>query len=274
MYPRSMNRTMTTAIVFAFGLAGCPKPDDRARACHSDNDCKGDRICVHGACEEPRSKPAKPAQDSPQATVAQAPPSPGVNAPEQQSYPLSAVKTIPESCSRAHVILASAPSSVGPSYEWPWTRQAMLANQQFRMVSGRPSAHGEVTFDLHRADRTFNDAWVLVARCSDGSTCNYLAAMYKAVVKSSRPEPLCGGPPSWLGRPQSNLNLLAGGPRANLPRPNDTVGKCARISACTIATHPSTVEDVGIDCQRAPARFKLDCATRYPCAEVMACLGR
>lgn len=145
-------------------------------------------------------------------------------------------------------------------------------NLQYHAVSGKPSAHGEVSFSVHQADKTFNNAWLLVADCADGATCNHLAAMYKAVVKSSSPQVICGALPASFGAKVKSLDLLAGGPQANLP--TDVVGKCARIAACVVASDPSTAEDVGIACQKAPSNFKVECATKYPCASVLSCMGR
>ena len=98
--------------------------------------------------------------------------------------------------------------------------------------------------------------------------------MYKAVVKSSNPQVMCGDLPANLGAAKKHVDLLAGDPASNVPDAADTIGKCARVAACTIATKPDTTDDVGINCQKAPTKFKTECATKYPCAEVMACLGQ
>ncbi len=202
-------------------------------------------------------------------------PAPGqaVTTPEMQSYPMGSIKPIPDNCSNAHVILANAPSSVGVDYPWAWSKQAMLANQQFK-TGTVASAPGQVSFAVHQADATMAEAFALVATCGDGSTCNRLAAMYKAVVKSSNPQVLCGALPGALGRPKKQIDLLAGGPQASVPQAGDTIGMCARIAACTIASKPDTTDDVGISCQKKPGSFKTQCASKYPCAEVMACLGQ
>ncbi len=252
-------------------LASACQGSPSATACAKDSDCKGDRICASGACVAPGGK--QPAG----AVPGQVAPAPGggskaVTAPEQQSYSEASIKPISESCANAHVMLASAPTSVGVDYGWPWSKQAMLVNLQYKAVAGRPSGHGEVSFAVHQADRTFNNAYLLVADCADGATCNHLAAMYKAVVKSSSPQILCGPLPASFGPARKRLDLLAGGPQANLP--TDVIGKCARLAACVIATDPSTAEDVGISCQKAPSSFKVECATRYPCANVLSCMGR
>lgn len=192
--------------------------------------------------------------------------------PTQQTYALDGIKTISDTCSTAYVNLAQAPESVGVDYDWTFTRQAMLANQQYRVVDGEPKAPGEVSFQVHQADAKMQNAFVLIARCADGVTCNHLAAMYKAVVKSANPQPFCGDVPAQLGAKKKSVNLLAGGPEANLPADSDARAKCARVAACTIADKTDTKDDIGIACQKSPTSYKLECAKKYPCAEVLACM--
>jgi hypothetical protein len=194
--------------------------------------------------------------------------------PSQQTYSMAGIRTIDDGCAKAHVVVATAPASVGADYEWKYTRQAMLANQQYRVVSGRPAARGEVSFDVRQAGAPMQNAYVLVATCADGTTCNHLAAMIQSVVKSAHPRPICGEVPPEVGRLVKTVHLLEGGPQANLPARSDTISSCARIAACTIASDTSTREDVGVACQKQPSAYALECAARYPCAEVLACAKR
>jgi len=196
-----------------------------------------------------------------------------VTTPSKQTYSMVGITTISDDCATAHVIMATAPESVGADYEWKYTRQAMLANQQYRVVADAPHVRGEVAFEVHQADASLNHAFVLLANCADGLTCNHLAAMYKSVVKSSNPQVVCGDvPAARVGRFVKKTDLMAGGPKANLPASSDTISKCARVAACTIADDTATKDDVGIACQKSPSSFRLDCASRYPCAEVLACM--
>ncbi|EYF01264.1 hypothetical protein [Chondromyces apiculatus] len=180
-------------------------------------------------------------------------------------YDLTAIKTIPDSCTTAAVVLASAPKSVGSSYEWSTSRQALLANQQFRVTTQPSPAAGEVFL----APYEMSGGYALVARCGDGATCNQLAAMYKAIVRSSRPQVICG-PVQGLGAKVASFPLID--PTTDLPKPQNAAASCARLNACQIATDRSTPGDPFLECQKAPHKFKLDCASRYPCAEVLACL--
>jgi hypothetical protein len=63
-------------------------------------------------------------------------------------------------------------------------------------------------------------------------------------------------------------------PQGNLPGDKDTISLCARLSACMIATDRATPGDPFVACQKGPSAFKTQCATRYPCAEVLACTGK
>jgi hypothetical protein len=210
---------------------------------------------------EATHKPA--AQPKPAATAQPAAP--------QGDYPLSAIRAIPDSCASPAVLLTTAPESAGPSPPWHVTRQAFLANQQFRVVIGAPSAPGEV----HLAPYRFKDtAYALVATCKDGGTCNRVAAMYKAIVRSSSPQLVCGKLQGLSASPSGNFDWGIHDPKQNLPPPGDVSARCARISACRIATDRSTPGDPFLECQKAPQTVKTACADRYPCAEVMSCLAK
>lgn len=218
----------------------------------------------------PSSTPT-PRPSAPPPTVTPSAPAaePKPAAPEV-GYALSAIKTIPDNCSTPAVVLATAPKSVGSAYEWNITRQALLANQQFRVVSHAPSSVGEVQIAPYEFNNT---AYALVARCKDGGTCNQLAAMYKAIVRTSNPQLSCGKV-AGIGSAQSGTFSWQASPQGNLPSPGDNVSACARLDACMIATDRSTPGDPFVECQKAPHSFQTSCARRYPCAEVMACIKK
>jgi hypothetical protein len=223
--------------------------------------------------------PAPPAPTTPPApTVATpTPPATPVTEPTQQTYP-DIANPIPANCSNAWAIAGNAPTSVGDSYAWPWARQAMLANQQFRIVGSAPTSPGEVMFELHQASDRFNNAWVLLARCADGTTCNKLTAMIKGTINGAPAQVGCGPLPMDLGTASFRKPLLRdlANPQGSLPASDDVIGKCARLQACSVAMDPPNKagkEKIGFDCQKAPSRVKHECATRYPCAEVMKCLA-
>ncbi len=204
-------------------------------------------------------------------------PDQAVNSPSQQTYPDDPIKKIADHCSKPFVIMSTAPNSVGDDYPWTWTRQAMLANQQFKVVDGEPAAPGQVSFQLHLASSKYQLAWVLVAKCKDGGTCNKLAAMVKGIIKNSQSQPVCGKLPMDLSPVTFKKPVLreAGFSSNTLPEKTDVKGMCARLQACTVATDTSKsgTETIGFDCQKAPSNFKTACARKYPCKAVMDCLG-
>jgi hypothetical protein len=233
-----------------------------------------------GEVASPREKDPqpRPTDDGTQAPAV-APPTtpPAVTSPEQQTYPAIS-SPIDPTCSKPSVLAATAPASVGRDYPWTWARQALLANQQFRVVPGTPSAPGQVSFELHQLPASSGNAFALVARCQDGGTCNHLAAMFRAVVPSNRASVSCGPLPSGLSattRVRGSLLAELAAPKSNLPGPKDVIGQCARLQACTVAsdTSLSGSEDLGLQCQRAPSRFPIACARKYPCVEVLGCMG-
>jgi hypothetical protein len=187
-------------------------------------------------------------------------------------YPLADIKPLAAGCATPAVILANAPASVGDSYGWPISRQAFLANQQLKIVSQQPAAPGEVRLSSYHYNPFGTAVYALVATCSDGGTCNQVAAMYKAVVRSSKPQLVCGSPSGIAGITGDALSFSWGAdPKDNLPTTADREGQCARLSACALTYRSDTPGDPFLDCQSGKAHFDLGCASRYPCSDVLAC---
>jgi hypothetical protein len=249
--------------------------DDKKKKDKKKKDKKDDAPAEKTVAKTAEPTAAKTADAAP-AVSDKAPPTAPVTDPSQQTYPDVANK-IADNCSTPFVIMTTAPNSVGADYPWTWTRQALLANQQFKVVGGEPSAPGEVAFDVHQASDKHQNAWVLVGKCHDGGTCNKLAAMNKAIVAGSMSQPVCGKLPMDLSASTRKKPVLRelGNPQNTLPDSKDVPGQCARLQACSVAMDPPTKagkEKIGLDCQKSPSNFKTSCATKYPCAEVMKCL--
>lgn len=248
--------TVSSLLAVACGNDGSAKPDPAGTGAQPP----APRPQATGATPGGGQFAASPAQTGSPATPA---PTSG------KGYPRDGLRTIPDSCASPLALLATAPGSVGDDYAWPISRQALLANQQFKVVSGDPTVPGEVQLSTYKYNNT---AYALVARCKDGGTCNDVAAMYKGIVRSSNPQLVCGKLNGLSSAPVGRGFGWAGDPKQNLP--TDVVGKCARLNACMIATDRSTPGDPFLECQKAPMKFKTECADRYPCAEVLACTGR
>jgi hypothetical protein len=178
---------------------------------------------------------------------------------------------MPNDCATPTVILANAPVSVGDSYGWQVSRQAFLANQQFTIVTGKPTAPGEVHLSAHHYNPFGTAVYALVATCDDGGTCNQVAAMYKTVVRSSKPQLMCGTPPGLTGDPITVSWSVD--PKDDLPPANNAEAACARLNACMLTYGGDTPGDPLLDCQENAANFKIACASRYPCSDVLACSG-
>lgn len=192
----------------------------------------------------------------------------GAPAPAVDPYPLSAIKPIAESCQSPGVLITSAPRKAGVEYHWQWIRQTMYANRQLEVVSAGPTTAGQVEFQVVEDDTSIH----LVGFCKDGGTCNRLAAMVKAVVRSSNPQAFCGHVPV---KGDQHASMLVPADGVWLPMDKaDVVARCARLSACMIAADIATPGDPGLECQRVPGSFRTDCATRESCADVLACTKR
>ena len=188
-------------------------------------------------------------------------------APVVKGYTLTHAKPIAADCATPAVLLASTPLSNGAGFTWPVTHQTFRVNRQFVIVAGEPKHEKEV----HLAPYTYDDTgYGLVATCYDAATCNEVAAMYKAIVRSSNPQPFCGRS-SHLGTTPVSTFSWSSDFHANMPDPMDMRALCARINACMIATDRSVEGDPFLDCQRAPQTFKTSCAMRDPCEEVLKC---
>jgi hypothetical protein len=227
------------------------------------------------AINAPTPAPTVAATGDARPAVTNATPATPVTDPSQQTY-ADVTNPIPNECKSAAVLMTSAPESVGVDYPWTWTRQALLANQQYKVVEGPPSVPGEVSFEVHQASSKHSGAWVLVARCADGGTCNKLAAMQKAIVKGAAAQPVCGALPMDLSPTTRKKVVLRelGNPQNTLPGKTDVIGQCARLHACTVAMDPkaNATTDIGPSCQKGPSSFKTSCASEYPCSAVLSCL--
>ena len=183
------------------------------------------------------------------------------------------VPTVVDHCSDAKAVLSVVTDKVysKPGFEWKWARQVMAANPHLRVVPHAALLPNQVSFQDYRYGTS--GAKALVAVCGHGGTCNQVAQAYKRIVRSSKPHVYCGTVPG-LGREARGVPMwLDGGVKANLPKSGDTVSQCARLAACFLQD-PTVRGDPGLECQRAPSSFKLGCALKPTCSEVLACSGR
>jgi hypothetical protein len=221
------------------------------------------------------SAPAQPstakATSSIEASTPSPPPTPAGAVdppPDEIEYPFKGLATIPDDCKEPTAVLTTAPTKMGWDYDWTWTRQALYANPQFQIVDwpAKPDKPMQVRFDMYEIPGGF----ALVGVCPDGATCNKLAAMYKSTVPTCSPRLHCSALPIQ-GTPRRSRIVPADGQWLPLADTN-IIGRCARIGVCLNIKHERFSHNPGVDCQSAPARFRVDCAKKATCDEVVACL--
>jgi hypothetical protein len=227
------------------------------------------------ACRSSREREQR--ASAPSASSPRTPPAPVfrpdvVGLPRGAAYDLARVAKIPDACKDAQVVLATAPKALAQKKDFFFrvARQVFVANPEFRYVPEFSSGPAQVVFA--QAERKQTGDIALVAMCSEASTCNRLAAIYKTVVPSSEPEGFCGKPPGFGELGASNLIPVTAPPRAALPTNADVVGQCVRLAACRAARDGRLEGDPALECQKHPAKFKLSCAKEFPCAALLACL--
>lgn len=278
MRARSAKMVGTLVIVgmAAVGLAGCG--DDKPQAESGKTAMSGAPTAAKptGAMSASASSTAT---DAPMASGTAAAPgtaaasgtaSAGAAAGAPADYPMTGIKPLAADCAKPNALLASGPVKLGLEFPWPLPRQAFLAHRAFKIVKGEPAAPGEVRLGTHE----LKEGYALVAKCKDADTCNKAAAMYKGVIRSSNPILYCGSVPGVSAEPKDSGFEWSADPAQNLPKKDETVGNCARLDACWIAQDHNAPGDPFLECQKAPQGFKLDCAQKTTCQEVVKCMGK
>lgn len=191
------------------------------------------------------------------------------------SYPLNDIKPIPETCSSPwtvlHVITPAARKRF-PNWLWPSTVQSLYAHPEFQVVGSAPTRSMQVqVLEGKHGDENF----ALWMRCFDAHTCNQVAAMYRAVTPTARPWVYCGAGDQRLNR-ASSRSLFANADRftqeARSKLTSDLQSKCYRIGACYAREGAAPGEDMGSRCNMKPSTFRLECAQRATCSQVVECL--
>jgi len=221
-----------------------------------------------------KKAPAPPPPAAP-APVASTPPPTADASAAAAAYSTEGLKTIPDDCAKAMVLLTTVPRAKNDKYPWTFARQALLAHPQFKIGSALPPKTVN-TITLQQNDFRAGKAKpskALVAICNNGATCNKLAAMYKNVVRGSKPDLFCENVPNAIREPGSFVDFGID-PAKDLPGARDVTAQCARLAACTIAADHNTPGDPSAQCQKTPADFKTQCALQTTCAAVLDCMKK
>lgn len=157
----------------------------------------------------------------------------------------------------------------------------MLAHPEIELVTDRAQQPGQIGVyetiygtknfaRLYPGQPLFSEA--VVARCADVTTCNRLAAMFRAVAPSERVELICGVPPATTGGFTRVSELSA--ERRVIPAATGSppVAICARLHAC--AVREGTPLPKGFGCSGRVAADLQECAAADSCAKVAACSAR
>jgi hypothetical protein len=192
---------------------------------------------------------------------------------------MAAISPTVDNCKDAWAVLATVPAALHdkPDFFWRFARQVFFANPDLQY--GVPEAPARVMF--HEGPHQPTGGFALVAHCPDGLACNRVAAVYKTVVPTSRPEVVCGKPPPTISvGPGASVLEFELGPQGlaisrekNLPGKDDVVSQCVRLAACKAERDKRLEGDPAIQCQKRPSDFKPSCALKFPCSAVLACSG-
>ena len=240
-----------TAAGVALLLAACGSKSEGGDAPNTA-EAKPTAAAVKTAESAKTAAPAKAADAKP----AEAKPADGQT--DSKKYPMEGFKPVADTCKEATVVLASSPQKPAP--KWVFIRAVLAAHQEFKVDGAGPDG---ATFTM--APTADNKSVTLMASCTSGATCNRLAATYKALVPTSAPQVYCGKVPGVKEEGRAVIEPLLPASLA------DTMEKCARIGTCARAMDPSSKDDPSLECQKTPAKFKLDCAAKTTCSAVAAC---
>ncbi len=189
-------------------------------------------------------------------------------------YALDGIRQIPLNCKFPSVILTAVTQQAFDSkdFEWNFAKQVYVANPQFKpsFEQLEPGAN-KVLFRAHEHKPTKGMA--LVASCNSAETCMQVAAVYKIVVPTSRPEVMCGGTENLLGMGTDSI-VVRGFPPEDLPKKENVVQQCVRLAACQARRDGKLEGDPAIDCQKKPSKFALRCSFKETCDGVMSCVEK
>lgn len=192
-------------------------------------------------------------------------------------FPLDDIRTIADECAEPWVVLTViTPTLRNRSPDWLWNGavQALFADPRFMLVGGQPAGPMQIAILEGKHGEDNSALW---ARCSDGATCNKLAAMYRFVTPTARPWVYCGKGDQKVDRAGSRVLFasraaLEAESRAKLDKSVES--QCHRIGICYLREKGQAAKDMGRECQMKPSTFSLPCSRKLSCSEVVSCVGK
>ncbi len=192
-------------------------------------------------------------------------------------YSAEGLVALPENCVDSQVVLGAVPKNfyASDTFGWRHVRQVALANPRFKFVRNlnKTAIAGEVAFTVNEHKPTKGVA--LVAHCGTAKTCLDFAAAYRTVVPTAKPTLLCGANPNIGKRILGGENVLpdSGKIADVLPDKKDVQSQCVRLAACKAARDFRLETDEAQACMMKPSQFKLNCARKKSCEQVLSCSG-
>ncbi len=192
-------------------------------------------------------------------------------------FPLDDIKTIADDCAEAWAVMTViTPALRNRSPDWLWNGfvQALYSDPRFMLVGGQPSGPMQIAI---LEGKHGEDNYALWARCSDGATCNKLAAMYRFVTPTARPWVYCGKGDQKVDRMGSKVLFasraaLEAESRAKLDKSVES--QCHRIGICYLREKGQDAKEMGRECQMKPSTFTLACSRKPSCSEVVSCVAK
>lgn len=222
----------------------------------------------------PAVSAALPAAPSgvPQATSTEVPQAP------RDAYSMEGLGELPANCTDPGVVLLAVPKKIfeSDSFDWRHARQVVLANPQFEVARNLTPGSKSHAIAFTENEHQPTKGVALVAHCKTAATCLELAAAYRTVVPTAKPTPICGANPNVGARIQGGRSVLPpnGSIGEILPGDKDIQSQCVRLAACKAARDHALSDDETQGCMRKPSDFKIRCALKKTCSEVLTCSGQ
>jgi hypothetical protein len=194
-------------------------------------------------------------------------------------YSLEGIGELPEKCTDSAVVMMAVPKNYysSDSFDWRHVRQVALANPEFEIVRSLSAGSKPQSIAFSENEHTPTKGIALVAHCKTAATCLKFAAAYRTVVPTAKLTPICGANPNIGARITGGKSVLPDSGRIADVLPNsknkDAQSECVRLAACKAARDHVLSSDETQECMKKPGAFKLHCAQKQSCEQVLACSG-
>jgi hypothetical protein len=220
---------------------------------------------VNGIATSPSSAAASAPSSAPQAALS--------------DYSTEGIGSLPENCTDSAVVMMAVPKNYysNDTFDWRHVRQVALANPEFEIVRSLSAGSKPQSIAFSENEHTPTKGVALVAHCKTAATCLKFAAAYRTVVPTAKLTPICGANPNIGARITGGKTVLPDSGRIADVLPDDknkdAQSECVRLAACKAARDHALPSDETQECMKKPGSFKLHCAHKKTCEQVLACSG-